>query len=255
MNRFIEKMLAFFDSLGEYYKMCFGVFLNLRRVFLDRKLILDQMVHVGVNSLMLMSIIGIFTGAVSCFQAAYQIKGLIPLSYLGSATSKAIIVELGPVLAALVLAGRIGASISAELGTMKVTEQIDALEAMAISPVRYLAAPRVIAVTLMLPVLVIYASAIAILGSYLVATLFLDVSSASFMNGFRGELEYKDIYTSVIKSLFFGVTISTIGVFIGFQTQGGAEGVGNTTIRSFVICAAMILIMDYILWNFLLGVN
>jgi phospholipid/cholesterol/gamma-HCH transport system permease protein len=136
---------------------------------------------------------------------------------------------------------------------MKVTEQIDALEAMAISPVRYLAAPRVIAVTLMLPVLVIYASAIAILGSYLVATLFLDVSSAAFMNGFRGELEYKDIYTSIIKSLFFGVTISTIGVFIGFQTQGGAEGVGNTTIRSFVICAAMILIMDYVLWNFLLG--
>lgn len=253
MNAFIEKMLSFFDALGEYYKMCFGVFLNTRRVFLDRKLILDQMVHVGVNSLVLMSIIGIFTGAVSCFQAAYQIKGLIPLSYLGSATSKAIIVELGPVLAALVLAGRIGASISAELGTMKVTEQIDALEAMAISPVRYLAAPRVIAVTLMLPVLVIYASAIAILGSYLVATLFLDVSSAAFMNGFQNELQYKDVYTSVIKSLFFGVTISSIGVFIGFQTEGGAEGVGNTTIRSFVICAAMILIMDYVLWNFLLG--
>lgn len=253
MNAFIEKMLSFFDSLGEYYKMMFGVFLNLRRVFLDRKLILDQMVHVGVNSLVLMSIIGIFTGAVSCFQAAYQIKGLIPLSYLGSATSKAIIVELGPVLAALVLAGRIGASISAELGTMKVTEQIDALEAMAINPVRYLAAPRVIAVTLMLPVLVIYASAIAILGSYLVATFFLDVSSAAFLNGFQNELQYKDVYTSVIKSLFFGVTISSIGVFIGFQTEGGAEGVGNTTIRSFVICAAMILIMDYVLWNFLLG--
>lgn len=248
-----DKVLTFFVFLGGYYKMCFGVFLNIRRVFLDRKLILDQMVHVGVNSLMLMSIIGIFTGAVSCFQAAYQIKGLIPLSYLGSATSKAIIVELGPVLAALVLAGRIGASISAELGTMKVTEQIDALEAMAISPVRYLATPRVIAVTLMLPVLVIYASAIAILGSYLVATLFLDVSSAAFMNGFRGELEYKDLYTSIIKSLFFGLTISSIGVFIGFQTEGGAEGVGNTTIRSFVICAAMILIMDYVLWNFLLG--
>lgn len=253
MNKFAEKIYNLLNLLGQYYKMVWGVILNLRRVFLDRKLILDQMMHVGVNSLLLMSIIGIFTGAVACLQAASQIKGLIPLTYLGSATSKAIIVELGPVLAALVLAGRIGASISAEIGTMKVTEQIDALEAMAISPVRYLAAPRVFAVTLMLPVLVIYASAIGIFGSYLVATLFLDVSSPAFMNGFQQELEYHDVLTSLIKSLFFGVSISSIGVFIGFQTEGGAEGVGNTTIRSFVICAAMILILDYILWNFLSG--
>jgi len=253
LNKFAEKIYNLLNLLGQYYKMVWGVILNLRRVFLDRKLILDQMMHVGVNSLLLMSIIGIFTGAVACLQAASQIKGLIPLTYLGSATSKAIIVELGPVLAALVLAGRIGASISAEIGTMKVTEQIDALEAMAISPVRYLAAPRVFAVTLMLPVLVIYASAIGIFGSYLVATLFLDVSSPAFMNGFQQELEYHDVLTSLIKSLFFGVSISSIGVFIGFQTEGGAEGVGNTTIRSFVICAAMILILDYILWNFLSG--
>ena len=140
------------------------------------------MIHVGVNSLGLMSIIGLFTGAVACWQAAYQIKGLIPLSYLGSATAKAIIIELGPVLAALVLAGRIGASMTAELGTMKVTEQIDALEAMAINPLRYLGMPRVIATTFMLPILVIYASTIAIFGSYSVAVFFFGVSHSAFMN-------------------------------------------------------------------------
>lgn len=230
-----------------------GIIRYFPRVFTDRKLVLEQMIHVGVNSLALMSIIGLFTGAVACWQAAYQIKGLIPLSYLGSATSKAIIIELGPVLAALVLAGRIGASMTAELGTMKVTEQIDALEAMAINPLRYLGMPRVIATTFMLPILVIYASTIAIFGSYSVAVFFLGVSHSAFLNGFKTTFEFRDFLTAVIKSLFFGFFISGIGTYNGFQTNGGAEGVGLATIKSFVICAAMILILDYVLWNFLIG--
>ena len=230
-----------------------GIIRYFPRVFADRKLVFEQMIHVGVNSLSLMSIIGLFTGAVACWQAAYQIKGLIPLSYLGSATSKAIIIELGPVLAALVLAGRIGASMTAELGTMKVTEQIDALEAMAINPLRYLGMPRVIATTFMLPILVIYASTIAIFGSYSVAVFFLGVSHSAFMNGFRTTFEFRDFLTAVIKSLFFGFFISGIGTYNGFQTNGGAEGVGLATIKSFVVCAAMILILDYVLWNFLIG--
>ena len=129
------KVYKFFTELGQFFYLMLGVLKSLGRVFRDRMLIIEQMQHVGVNSLALVTIIGIFTGAVSCWQAAYQIKGLISYSYLGSATTKAIIIELGPVLAAIVLAGRVGASMAAELGTMKVTEQIDALESMAISPV------------------------------------------------------------------------------------------------------------------------
>ncbi|MBK6773859.1 MAG: ABC transporter permease [Ignavibacteria bacterium] len=230
-----------------------GVLKSLGRVFRDRMLIIEQMEHVGVNSLALVTIIGIFTGAVSCWQAAYQIKGLISYSYLGSATTKAIIIELGPVLAAIVLAGRVGASMAAELGTMKVTEQIDALESMAISPVRYLAMPRIVATTLMLPILVIYASSIAIMGAYLVAVLFLDVPSETFLSSFKKAFEFKDVLAGTIKALFFGVSISSIGCFIGFQTSGGAEGVGLSTIKAFVVAAASILILDYILWNFLIG--
>ncbi|HMQ67870.1 MAG TPA: ABC transporter permease [Ignavibacteria bacterium] len=248
-----RKFIQFFTELGQFSKLMTGVVKNLPRVFRDRKLILEQMMHVGVNSLTLVTIIGIFTGAVSCWQAAYQIKGLISYSYLGSATTKAIIIELGPVLAAIVLAGRVGASMAAELGTMKVTEQIDALEAMAISPVRYLAMPRIVATTCMLPVLVIYASSIAILGSYSVATIFLDVPSETFLGAFKKSFEAKDILAGFIKALFFGVSISSIGCFIGFQTSGGAEGVGLATIKAFVIAAASILILDYVLWNFLIG--
>jgi len=248
-----RKFIQFFTEVGQFSMLMFGVIRNLPRVFRDRKLIIEQMLHVGVNSLALVTIIGIFTGAVSCWQAAYQIKGLISYSYLGSATTKAIIIELGPVLAAIVLAGRVGASMAAELGTMKVTEQIDALEAMAISPVRYLAMPRIVATTCMLPILVIYASSIAIFGSYTVATVFLDVPSETFLGAFKKALELKDIYAGTIKALFFGISISSIGCFIGFQTRGGAEGVGLSTIKAFVIAAASILMLDYILWNFLIG--
>jgi len=248
-----RKFIQVFSEIGEYSRMMLQVILSLGRVFKDRRLIIDQMMHVGVNSLILVSIIGIFTGAVSCWQAANQIKGLISFSYLGSATTKAIIIELGPVLAAIVLAGRVGASMAAELGTMKVTEQIDALESMAISPYRYLAMPRIIATTIMLPILVIYASTIAILGSYSVAVFFLGVPSDNFLSGFKKAFEVKDVFAATIKALFFGVSISSIGCFIGFQTSGGAEGVGLSTIKAFVIAAASILILDYILWNFLIG--
>lgn len=248
-----SKLVKFFTELGQFSKLMLDVLKNLRRIFRDRKLVIEQMMHVGVNSLALVTIIGIFTGAVSCWQAAYQIKGLISYSYLGSATTKAIIIELGPVLAAIVLAGRVGASMAAELGTMKVTEQIDALESMAISPTRYLAMPRIVATTFMLPILVIYASTIAILGSYAVATVFLQVPSETFLGAFKKAFELKDVLAGTIKALFFGVSISSIGCFIGFQTSGGAEGVGLSTIKAFVIAAASILILDYVLWNFLIG--
>ncbi len=253
MNYVQKRIRMFLTDLGQLGILFAGLFKNSPRIFRDRNLIIEQMIHVGVNSALLIFIIGIFTGAVSSWQAAYQIKGLLPLSTLGSATPKAIIIELGPVLAGLVLAGRIGASMAAELGTMKVTEQIDALEAMAIDPVRYLALPRIIATTFMLPILVIYASAIAIFGSYLVAVLFLDVSSDSFLTNFRKSFELKDVFAAITKALFFGAAISSIGCLVGFQTRGGAEGVGLSTIKSFVICAATILILDYILWNFLIG--
>jgi phospholipid/cholesterol/gamma-HCH transport system permease protein len=250
----IKKTRTFFIDIGNFAALFVNIIMSMYRVYRDRKLVFEQMVHVGVNSFVLVAIIGLFTGAVSAWQAAYQMKGLVPLSFLGSATPKAIIIELGPVLSAIVLAGRIGASISAELGTMKVTEQIDALESMAISPIRFLAMPRVVATTLMMPFLVVYASGIAIFGSYLVSILFLDVPAETFLNGFRKTFELRDIYAATIKALFFGLSISSIGCFVGFQTTGGAEGVGLSTIKSFVISAAMILILDAILWNFLIGI-
>ena len=151
------------------------------------------MEHIGTNSLPLVAVIGFFTGMVSAWQAAYQFKGLISYSFLGGAVSRAIFIELGPVLTAIVIAGRVGASIAAELGTMKVTEQIDALESMAISPVRYLAVPRLLGATLMMPILVIFANVIALGGAFIVSNFFLDISGKMFFDSVQRYFQVKDV--------------------------------------------------------------
>ena len=162
-------------------------------------------------------------------------------------------IELGPVLTAIVLAGRVGASISAELGTMKVTEQIDALEALAINPVRYLVMPRFLACIIMLPLLTIIANFIAIMGAFVVAYVFQDVSFQVFFSSVKRVFEVKDIAGGLIKAFFFGASTSILGCHVGLETEGGAEGVGNATIRAFVWAAAMTLILDYILWTTIFG--
>ena len=220
---------------------------HLPTLIRDRGLVLEQMLHIGVNSLPLVAIIAVFTGAVSAWQAAYQFEGLVPLSYLGSATSLAIFIELGPVLTAVVLAGRVGSSIAAEIGTMKVTEQIDALETLAIDPLRYLALPRFFAATFMTPILTIFADFIAIMGSFIVANVLIGISANVFFDGVRDSFVLRNIFGGLIKALVFGGTIAVVGCYVGFRTSGGAEGVGRATIEAFVISAALILVNDYLL--------
>jgi phospholipid/cholesterol/gamma-HCH transport system permease protein len=253
LKKFQNYIISFFAEIGEITFLIIGILKSIPRMFRDRNLILEQMEHVGVNSIPLVSIIGIFTGAVAAWQAAYQFAGFISLSYLGSAVTKAIFIELGPVLTAIVLAGRVGASISAELGTMKVTEQIDALESLAINPVRFLVMPRFIACITMLPVLTILANFIAVMGAFGVSYVFHDVTFQVFFGSARKVFEMKDITGGLIKSFFFGASTAILGCHVGLRTEGGAEGVGNSTIRAFVLAAAMTLILDYFLWTRLFG--
>jgi phospholipid/cholesterol/gamma-HCH transport system permease protein len=245
--------LNFFQEFGQVSYLLFRIIKSFTWIPRSRKLILYQMEHIGVNSIPLVLIIAVFTGAVAAWQAAYQLKGIAPLSFLGAATSRAIITELGPVLTGIVIAGRVGASIAAELGTMKVTEQIDALETMAVSPVRYLAMPRFLASLIMLPILVVFANSIAILGAYIVSNYFLGISFAVYFNSVKRFFEFSDFIGGLVKTVFFGGVTALLGCHIGFRTRGGAEGVGLATIRSFVFSAALILILDYILWTLLLS--
>ncbi len=250
-GKLIKKLTDIVSEFGEISILFTKIILSLTKVVKNRKQVLFQMEHIGVGSLPLVLIIAVFTGAVAAWQAAYQLKGIAPLSFLGAATSRAIITELGPVLTGIVIAGRVGASIAAELGTMKVTEQIDALESMAISPIRFLAMPRFLASIVMLPVLALFASFIAVFGAFIVSNYFLGVSSAVFFQSVKQYFLLYDLFTGLIKTVFFGGVTALIGVHNGLRTSGGAEGVGNSTIRSFVLSAASILILDYVLWMLL----
>lgn len=178
-----------------------------------------------------------------------SIKRCCTTFFLGTATSKAIITELGPVLTAIVIAGRVGASIAAELGSMKVTEQIDALETMGISPIRYLAMPRFFAAVIMMPILIIFANVIAVFGAYLISNFFLGISYQLFFESVQRFFEINDFFFGMIKGTFFGAVTALLGCHIGFRTEGGAEGVGLSTIRSFVLTSASILVLDYLLWT------
>lgn len=243
-----EKTLKFVREIGQITVLFWEIINSFKTISRSRKIILYQMEHIGVNSLPLVTIIAVFTGAVSAWQAAYQLKGIAPLSFLGGSTSRAIITELGPVLTGIVIAGRVGASIAAELGTMKVTEQIDALETMAINPIRYLAMPRFLAAVIMLPLLVVYADTIAVFGAYIVSNYFLGVSFAVFFLSVKRLFIFSDLIAGLVKTVFFGGVTALLGCHIGFRTEGGAEGVGMSTIKSFVLSSASILILDYFLW-------
>ncbi len=244
-----NKTISFFREFGEISILFFKIFKFSPRLIKSRNLLFYQMEHIGVNSLPLVFIIAVFTGAVAAWQAAYQLKGVAPLSFLGTATSRAIITELGPVLTAIVIAGRVGASIAAEIGSMKVTEQIDALETMGISPVRYLAMPRFFAAIMMMPVLVTIANVIAVMGAYIISDIFLGVSFNVYFDSVKRFFVIGDFIFGMIKGVIFGGVTALLGCHIGFHTQGGAEGVGLSTIRSFVLTSALILILDYILWT------
>ncbi len=203
-----------------------------------------QMARVGVASVPIALFIATFTGIVMSLQASYTLTGAIPLYFVGVLVSKTMILELGPVLTALTLAGRVGANISAELGTMRVTEQVDALETLAYDPVAYLVAPRVLAGTLMFPVVVLLAVTAGILSGWGAALQLLDMSSAEFVKGLRLFFEPWDVWFCVIKSVSFGLVVTGVGCFCGMNAKGGAEGVGRCATRAVVAASMIILFLD-----------
>ena len=235
------------NAVGRFTILILDVLANWTAAFRSRGRVVDQMMFVGVTSLPLIVLTSIFVGAVSTWQTAYQIKNFVPMRYLGTAVGKAIVIELAPVLTALVVAGRVGAGMAAELGSMKVTEQVDALETMAINPTRYLVVPRVVAGLIMLPILVIFSDLIAVAGAMAVAVLFLGVSQESFMSGLKLFFSLSDVAAGLFKAGVFGLIISLVGCYQGLQTTGGAEGVGRSTTRAVVVASVAILVADYLI--------
>lgn len=247
-------LLAWLQDTGEIFILLGDVLRETPAGARKVGLLVAQMSHIGVGSMPLTMIVALFTGAVAAVQASYQFRDYVPMIYLGTVIGKSVVIELGPVLTALVVGGRVGASIAAELGTMRVTEQIDAMETMGISPVRFLVVPRVLAALIMLPVLTIFADIVAILGGYLVSTLTLDVTSHTFVSGLKLYFKSQDVFSGLIKAFAFGGIIAMMGCYYGLRSEGGAEGVGLATTKAVVASCLMILIVDYLLASFLFRV-
>lgn len=242
VGRNISGVMIYIGSISILF--CQTVKLIFAPPALKRRHVYSQMSKIGVDSLPIVFLTALFTGIVLALQGAYQMQKIDARVFIANLVSLSMLRELGPVLTAIVVAGRVGAAITAELGTMKVTEQIDALQTMATNPVKYLIVPRFVAIMIMLPLLTAYADIIGIMGGYFVGVFKLGIGSRMYINMTFDPLVLKDFFTGIIKSIFFAALIGIISCYQGFVTEGGAEGVGRATTFSVVLSFIMIIAAD-----------
>jgi phospholipid/cholesterol/gamma-HCH transport system permease protein len=236
--RFLEEsgkiLILFSKTLGLSFKPPF-----------DFRSLLRQIEEVGIRSIPVVLITGTFTGMVLALQSYTGFKRFNAEAFVGTVVALSMTRELGPVLSGLMVSGRVGSAMAAELGTMQVTEQIDALYTLATNPIKYLIVPRFLASLIVMPILTVFADAIGILGGYLVSVNLLGSNPTIYIRRTFDYLDLEDIYIGLLKACVFGMIIATIGCYQGFNTQGGAEGVGKATTRAVVISSLLILIANY----------
>ena len=248
MKYLIKKASVFFEYLGAYLVLMSRLFSSFDSMQNSSKNIIDQMMSIGSKSLPIVVLTSFFSGMVTSVQGAYQMtSGLFPIYHIGGIVTESVVLELAPVITGLVLAGRVGANIAAEIGTMRVTEQIDALETLSYDPVAFLILPRVIAGIVMFPVLIIIADFFGILGGLIACITTLDMNIYQFVKGAKEWFNPWDAQFGLIKSITFGFAITSIGCYFGFYTKGGAQGVGKATTSTVVASCISILILDYFL--------
>jgi len=247
------RIVSLFESFGRYSMLIMNIFRSYSSWGLYINNAIDQMILIGTKSIPIVILTSFFTGMVSSVQAGYQMESTItPKWIVGSLVGETMLLELAPVITSLVLAGKIGATIAAEIGTMRVTEQIDALESLSLDPIAYLVFPRMLATLVMFPVLIIIANIFGISGGIIAAMTSLDVDAYQFLKGLKTWFKPWDAWYGIIKGLSFGLAITSISCYFGFYTKGGAAGVGRATTSSVVSSCIAIMILDYVLASLLL---
>ncbi|MCK4321579.1 ABC transporter permease [candidate division WOR-3 bacterium] len=241
-----EKFFDVMEYVGSVFVLLWQVLINLRGLYRKFGFFIEQIHSQGVKSIPIVLFTSIFMGMITAYQAHYQGQNYMPDVYIGMAVTKALFIELGPLIVGLVIAGRVASSIAAELGTMKVTEQIDALEALAINPIEHLVVPRVFAGIIVLPILTIIAEFTGIIGGWMLSVYSLNISHAVFWRGVRLDYIPITLYGGLIKSMTFGLTLTLMGCFYGLQAKGGAEGVGEATTKAVISSTILILFLDYV---------
>jgi phospholipid/cholesterol/gamma-HCH transport system permease protein len=216
--------------------------------------VLDQMHQLGVRSLAIATVTALFTGMVLSLQTSYSLAAFGAKLFVGDIVALSLVRELGPVLTALMVGGRVGAGIAAEIGSMKVTEQIDAIRAMAANPVRKLVVPKVLAIGIMLPILVVFADFVGIMGGMTMAVFTLQQPAAFYMQHVVQALSVQDVMSGVGKSIFFALFISLIACHSGLTAEGGADGVGRATTQTVVAASLAVLVSDFFLTKLFLAI-
>lgn len=243
----------FLAGLGEYVLFIGKSFASLTSIPRRRHEIIIQFKRIGFDSIFLITLTAAFTGMVTALQAVYQSKGYIPIHLLSVLIGKSTMIELGPVLTALVLTGKVGAAITAEIGSMKVSEQLDALRSMNISLHGFLYMPRIVAGVIAFPVLTIFANLLSIICAWYFSWVKYGIHFHTFFNNMKSYFMPFDLWSGLIKAVVFGFIVTTLGCFFGDRTTGGAEGVGSSTTNTVVFSAMLILIMDFMVAWVLLG--
>lgn len=239
-------------ALGRYGSLVFETFSDLLHNGVDRKEIWKQIVRIGLASIPIIVLTAIFTGMVLALQTAYGLQRFGAKNYVGNIVSLALVRELGPVLTAIMLCGRVGAGIAAEIGSMVVTEQVDAIRVLGANPIQKLVTPRVLAATIVTPLLVVLADIIGIYGGILVAVLELNITMHTYYRAIIYTVLIRDFIDGLIKSAIFGFLLASIACYKGLTTRGGTEGVGQTTTQAVVASCITVLIVDFFVTKILI---
>lgn len=242
-----------FHPLGKYILLLKAAFRRPEKWNIYRKEIVNEMVSIGVGSLGIIAIISLFLGAVTTVQTAFQlVSDFIPKSVIGMILRDSSVLELSPTISSIVLAGKVGSSISSQIGTMRVTEQIDALEIMGINSPGYLILPKIIAAVTMIPLLVIISIGLTIFGGYIAGTASGALTAQEFTDGITSDFNSFTLTVSMVKAVAFAFLITTISAYQGFYTSGGALEVGQSSTKAVVISCIAILFSDYVIAQLML---
>ncbi|WP_407444447.1 MlaE family ABC transporter permease [Fibrobacter sp.] len=235
------------SSIGEIICILLSTVRQMPHVHKNPNLIVKEMISIGVSSLPLLFVTSIFTGMVATIMAEFEFHNLVSDKFVGTAACKMVLIELGPLLTAIVLAGRVGSAVAAELGSMKEKEELAAYTVLGLEPYRYLALPRFVAFVTMIPCLTAISNALALIGGWIVCVLALDITTYTYYTGMQYLFEVMDLWSGIIKSFVFGILIFVLGYYHGINSKPGAHGVGLATMNVVVSSCLMILIADFVL--------
>ena len=252
ISRVGERALGVTESVGAFGLLALDSVRALRRPRFPWRDVLHQFDVIAVRSTPIVAITALFTGMVLALQTAFALSRFGAKPYVGSIVGLAIVRELGPVLAALMLAGRVGAGITSELGSMAVTEQVDAIRAMGADPVQKLVVPRVLAATLGLPLLTCFAIALGVGGGMVIADVQYAISPSFYMQTVTTTVTASDFFAGVAKTVVFGWTVAMVGCYVGLRTSGGTRGVGRATTQAVVVASIAVLVSDFFLTKLLM---